>query len=211
MTMPATILRARRAVPATLTAAAAATLLLAAPATAHVLGSGRIAGGLEAGFVHPIMGLDHVLAMLAVGMWGAQLGGRAIWILPVCFPMVMAFGGALGVAGVPFPAVETGIGASVLILGAAIALALRPPVPVSAAIVGFLALFHGYAHGVELPDATDPVAFALGFVVATGLIHAAGILIGLVIRLPWGVQALRGAGAAIGVAGIGLLTGLIVA
>lgn len=208
MAVPATSRFARR-----LTAALAvvAISLPAGPAAAHLIGSGRIAGGLEAGFVHPIMGLDHVLAMLAVGMWGAQLGGRAIWILPVCFPMVMAFGGALGVAGVPFPAVETGIGASVLILGSAIALALRPPVVVSAAIVGFLALFHGYAHGVELPEAADPVAFALGFVVATGLIHAAGILVGLVICLPWGARVLRGVGAAIGIAGVALLSGALVA
>ena len=186
-------------------------LLAASPAAAHVLGTGRIAGGLEAGFLHPVLGFDHMLAMLAVGMWGAQMGGRAVWMLPVAFPMVMALGGAAGIAGLPFPAVEPGIAASVLVLGAAIALALRPPVAVSAALVGFLALFHGYAHGAELPAAADPVAYAVGFVVATGLIHAAGITLGLVVRLPRGVAVLRGAGAAIGVAGAVLLGGALTA
>lgn len=194
-----TLSRALRYLPALVLA------LLAAPAAAHVLGEGRIAGGLEAGFVHPILGLDHVLAMLAIGMWGAQLGGRAVWVLPVAFPMVMAFGGALAIAGLPVPAVETGIAASVLVLGGAIALALKPPVAISACIAGFLAIFHGYAHGAELPGAADPVAYAIGFVVATGLIHAAGIALALVLRLPHGARILRAAGAAIALAGIALL------
>lgn len=181
------------------------------PAEAHVLGSGRIAGGLESGFIHPILGLDHMLAMLAVGMWGAQLGGRAIWLLPVAFPMVMAFGGALGILGVALPAVELGIAASVLVLGALIAIAARPPAWVGAVVVGALALFHGHAHGTELPGSADPVAYAVGFVVATGLIHAAGILIGMIMHLPRGALALRGAGVAIGIAGLVLLRGPLTA
>lgn len=179
--------------------------LVTAPALAHVSGSGRIAGGLASGFLHPVLGYDHVLAMLAVGMWGAQLGGRAIWALPVVFPTVMAAGGALGIAAVPFPAVELGIALSVLVLGGAIALAVRPPLWLGAVIVGTLAVFHGYAHGAELPGSADPVAYAFGFVAATGTVHAGGIALGLAMRVPHGAVVLRGAGALIGTTGAWLL------
>jgi urease accessory protein len=149
--------------------------------------------------------------MLAVGMWGAQLGGRAIWTLPVAFPMVMAFGGALGILGVPVPAVEFGIAGSVLVLGAAVALAARPPLRVGAVIVGALALFHGHAHGTELPGSADPIVYSIGFVVATGLIHGAGIGLGTVTRLPRGKAALRAAGAAICAAGVYLVAAPLIA
>lgn len=181
------------------------------PALAHTTGSGRVAGGLLAGFSHPIMGFDHMLAMLAVGMWGAQLGGRAVWTLPVAFPMLMALGGALGILGMPLPAVELGIGGSVVVLGGAIALAARPPLWAGAMIVGALALFHGHAHGTELPGSADPVAYGLGFVLATGLIHGAGIGIGMVTRLRRGMAALRTAGAAICAAGCWLVVGPMMA
>ncbi len=181
------------------------------PALAHTTGSGTILGGFASGFTHPILGFDHMLAMLAVGMWGAQLGGRAVWTLPVAFPMVMAFGGALGILGVPVPAVEFGIAGSVLVLGAAVALAARPALWVGAVIVGALALFHGHAHGTELPGAADPVVYSIGFVIATGLIHGVGIGIGTVTRLPRGAAALRAAGAAICAAGIYLLAAPLIA
>lgn len=186
-------------------------MVLADPALAHTTGGGRITGGLLSGLSHPVLGLDHLLAMLAVGLWGAQLGGRAIWTLPVAFPVVMAFGGALGILNVPLPAVEFGIAGSVIVLGAVIALAARPPLWIGAAIVGAFALFHGHAHGAELPGSADPVAYGLGFVVATGMIHAAGIGLGMVTRLPSGVAALRMAGAAICATGVWIVAGPLMA
>ena len=184
--------------------AVAAFVLLALPAAsafAHTQGEAAGAGFLD-GFLHPLGGLDHVLAMLAVGMWGAQLGAPAIWMLPVAFPMVMALGGAAGIIGVPLPSVEIGITLSVLVLGSMIALAQRPPLALAALIVAFFAVFHGYAHGSELPGRASAVAYSAGFVIATGLIHLTGIGIGFVIRLPHGSTLLRLGGTAITVAGL---------
>ena len=175
----------------------------ASAAFAHE-GSG-IAGGFTSGFLHPLNGWDHVIAMVAVGLWGAFLGRPAIWVLPIVFPMVMAFGGALGVSGLHIPAVETGIALSAVVLGAMIAFAVRPPIWVAAVIVGSFAIFHGYAHGVELPQAADPIAYSLGFVIATGLLHLAGIAFGLLVRWPAGKIAVRAGGAAIALAGVALL------
>lgn len=157
--------------------------------------------GFGAGFSHPILGYDHLLAMLAVGMWGAFLGAPAIWVLPVTFPLVMAFGAMLGIAGVPLPGAEWVIALSVLGLGAMIAFAARPPLLVAAVMVGVFAIFYGYAHGRELPEDSSAMLFAIGFVLATGLIHVLGICIGLVIRLPKGTAALRVGGVAIAAAG----------
>ena len=156
--------------------AALVAAILAFPAHAHVA-QGDVAGGLVSGFLHPILGFDHVVAMVAVGIWGAQRGRPAIWILPVTFPLVMALGGVLGVTGVPIPGIETGIAASALVLGAMIALAARPPLFVAGLIVAVFAIFHGDAYGAELPAAVNAVSYAFGFVVATGLLHAIGILI----------------------------------
>lgn len=178
---------------------------LGGPAEAHV-GEG-LAGGFASGFSHPLLGADHIVAMVAVGMWGAFLGAPAIWLLPVVFPLVMAGGGALGVLGVPMPAVETGIALSAVVLGLMVALAARPPLWVAAAIVGVFAIFHGYAHGAELPDAADPLAFSLGFVIATGLLHLLGIGIGLLVRWPAGRIAVRATGTAIALAGVVFLIG----
>lgn len=164
-----------------------------------------VAAGFLSGFVHPLNGWDHVIAMVAVGLWGAFLGRPAIWVLPIVFPMVMAMGGALGVSGLPIPAVETGIALSAVVLGAMIAFAVRPPIWVAAAIVGSFAIFHGYAHGVELPQAADPIAYSLGFVIATGLLHLAGIAFGLLVRWPAGKIAVRAGGGAIAMAGVALL------
>jgi urease accessory protein len=184
---------------------AAALLVVAAPAFAHE-GAG-MAGGFASGFMHPVLGWDHVVAMVAVGLWGAFLGRPAIWVLPIVFPMVMAFGGALGLSGLHIAHVETGIALSAIVLGAVVAFAVRPPIALAAVIVGAFAVFHGYAHGVELPKAADPLAYSLGFVIATGLLHLCGIAIGLVVRWPAGKIAVRALGAAIAMAGVAFLTG----
>jgi urease accessory protein len=154
------------------------------------------------GFRHPVSGLDHVVAMIAVGLWGAQLGAPAIWVLPVAFPLVMACGGMLGLLGVPLPGAELGIAASAILLGAAVMLRLRPPLAVAAVLVAFFAVFHGYAHGAELPSGENGLLYSLGFVIATGCLHAVGITIGLLNRGPWGQRVVRVAGAVIAVVGL---------
>ncbi|MCC0065693.1 MAG: HupE/UreJ family protein [Rhodovulum sp.] len=184
--------------------------LLAFPASAALAHEGAVAGGgFLTGFLHPILGWDHVAAMVAVGLWGAFLGAPAIWLLPVTFPLVMALGGALGVAGVPVPGIETGIAASALIIGLAVLLAWRPPLMVAAVIVGFFAVFHGHAHGQEMPKAASPLAYAAGFVIGTGFLHLAGISLGLFTASERGALAVRGLGAVIAAAGLGFLTGTL--
>lgn len=174
--------------------------LLALPATvyAHEGGSGA---GFFSGLSHPVTGFDHVLAMVAVGIWGAQLGAPAVWLLPVVFPMVMAFGGMLGLMGVSLPAVELGIGGSALLLGLMVARETRPPLLLAALLVGFFAVFHGHAHGTELPEGQSGLLYSVGFVISTGLLHASGITLGLVHRWPAGRRSLRVTGMAIAVAG----------
>ena len=157
--------------------------------------------GFLTGFRHPISGLDHVLAMVAVGLWGAQLGSPAIWVLPVAFPMVMAFGGMLGLMGVPLPGIEYGIALSAILLGAAVMFEVRPPLGVSAALVGFFAIFHGHAHGTELPPGQSALLYSMGFVIATGCLHALGIGIGTVHRWAWGQKLLRVAGGLVAMGG----------
>lgn len=173
---------------------------LASSAVAHV-DTGQAAGFLT-GLAHPISGLDHVLAMVAVGLWGAQLGAPAIWLLPVTFPIVMALGGLLGLLGVSLPGVELGIAASAILLGAAVMTERRLPLFVAAALVGFFAVFHGHAHGSALPPGQDGLLYSLGFVVATGSLHAIGIAIGAIHRWPAGRVALRIAGGGVGLAGL---------
>jgi len=175
-------------------------LLYAQAAQAHV-NKGEAVSFLS-GLKHPISGLDHVVAMIAVGLWGAQLGAPAVWVLPVAFPMVMAMGGMLGLLGVPLPGMEIGIAASAILLGAAVMMELRPPLALAAGLVGFFAIFHGYAHGSELPAGESGLLYSIGFVMATGCLHATGISIGLVHRWSWGQHALRVVGAAIALAGI---------
>ena len=184
-----------------------AMVLLSAAAHAHE--GGGIAGGFVSGFVHPILGWDHVAAMVAVGLWGAFLGSPAIWVLPVVFPLVMAFGGALGVMGIPIPSIETGIAVSAIVLGAMVALAVRPPLWIAAVLVGVFAIFHGHAHGTELPGAANPLAYSAGFVISTGMLHLSGIAFGLLVRWPVGRIAVRTCGVIISLAGVGFLTGLI--
>jgi urease accessory protein len=175
---------------------------LLSPAAAY----GHLESGSAAGFVsglsHPVSGMDHVLAMVAVGLWGAQLGAPAVWVLPVAFPMVMAFGGTLGLLGFRLPGVEVGIALSALMLGVMICWERRPPLAVSVMLVGIFAVFHGHAHGTELPEGASGMLYSIGFVIATGLLHATGIAIGLVHRWYVGKLALRLAGAAVAVGGL---------
>jgi len=188
-------------------------IFLPSTAAAHT-GTGNV-GGLISGMRHPLSGLDHIVAMVAVGIWGAFIGGRAMWLLPVVFPVVMAFGGGLGVLAVQIPGIETakvietGIAVSAITLGAMVALAARPPLWVAAVIVGFFAIFHGYAHGAELPTAANALTYAVGFVVVTGLLHLSGIAVGLLVHWPWGKIAVRAAGVVIAGIGAGFLFGLL--
>jgi len=174
--------------------------LVALPALAHVQ-QGQAAGFLT-GLSHPVSGLDHVLAMIAVGLWGAQLGAPALWLLPVTFPLVMAFGGFLGLLGIPLPGVEVGIALSAFALGLAVATSWRPPLAVAALLVAAFAVFHGHAHGTELPEGQSGLTYSIGFVVATGLLHLAGIGIGVIHRWPAGQVMLRVLGAGVAVGGV---------
>jgi hydrogenase/urease accessory protein HupE len=169
-------------------------------ASAHTQGGQAV--GFATGFAHPISGLDHVLAMVAVGLWGAQLGAPAIWVLPVAFPLVMAFGGTLALLGVPLPGIEVGIAASAVLLGAAVMFELRPPLVVAALVVGAFAIFHGHAHGTELPAGQSALLYSVGFVIATGCLHALGIGVGSAHRFTWGRALLRVAGAGVTCGGI---------
>jgi urease accessory protein len=173
-------------------------LACAHPALAH---TGSVAGGLLGGLAHPVFGTDHVVAMVAVGLWGALLGPPAMVVLPVVFPLVMAFGGVLGILGVPLPGVEAGIAVSAVALGLMVASAARPPPWIAAMLVGVFAIFHGHAHGAELPAGADALAYSAGFVIATGLLHLAGIAFGVLTRWPNGQLAVRTAGGAIACVG----------
>lgn len=170
-------------------------------ALAHV--GGDVTGGFASGLKHPWSGLDHVAAMVAVGLWGAQLGAPAIWLLPVAFPLVMAVGGFLGLIGIPLPGVEIGIGASALLLGLAVAAQFRPKnLAWAAGVVGVFGLFHGHAHGTELPPGENGLFYSLGFVIATGVLHGCGIAIGEIRRWTPGAKLLRAMGAGIALGGV---------
>jgi urease accessory protein len=178
-------------------------LFAATPAYAHSdTGS---AGGLVAGFLHPFRGYDHLLAMVSVGIWGAFLGRPLLIVLPSLFPMLMAAGAVLAINSVPFPPVEIGIAASLLVLGGMIACAIRTSTALAILIVGGFGLFHGYAHGAELPFEANPIAYTIGFVIATGLLHLAGIGLGYARRIAHGETALRLGGAAVAIAGLWFL------
>lgn len=190
---------------ATLLVAATLIVLAAQPTFAH---TGAELGGLAAGLLHPVSGVDHLVAMVAVGLWGAILGAPALWVLPVLFPVLMALAGAAGAAGVPLAGVEIGIALSGIVLGLMVLFAVRLPMWAAVAMVGVFALFHGHAHGTELPSAANPLVYAIGFVVATGTLHMVGIALGLVAKWPAGRVAVRAAGAAIALAGGAFLTGV---
>jgi len=176
-------------------------------AKVHAHAETGVAGGLISGLLHPVTGLDHLIAMVAVGIWGAQLGRPAIWILPITFPMIMAFGGLLGLSGLPISAVlvEFGIAFSAVTLGILIALQMRVPLWGAAVIVGVFGLCHGHAHGAELPSAVNPLAYGVGFVVATGLLHLCGILLGELKRFSAGDKGIQATGALIAVLGLGFV------
>ena len=171
------------------------------PATAFAHVQGTEALGFFSGLAHPVSGLDHVLAMIAVGLWGAQLGAPAIWVLPVVFPLVMAMGGMLGLIGVPIPGIEYGIAASAILLGAAVTFEVRPPIVMAALLVGAFAIFHGHAHGTELPPGQSALLYSMGFVIATGCLHGLGIGVGIVHQWTWGQKLLRAAGAVVAIGG----------
>ena len=179
----------------------AATLMATLPAFAHV--DPLAHGSLAAGFTHPLFGLDHVLAMVAVGLWAALQGGRATWIVPSAFVGTMALGFVASIAGMQLPFVEPVILASVIFIGIAVALALAVPTTAVAALVGFFAVFHGHAHGGELGGA-GAWEFALGFVAATIALHAVGIALGLAFARSNGRALTRIAGAATALSGIWL-------
>jgi urease accessory protein len=162
------------------------------------------------GFLHPLGGIDHVLAMVTVGLLAAQLGGRALWLVPASFVAAMAAAGLAGMAGVGLPMTEIGIAASVVVLGGTVALRLAMPVAAAMALVGFFAIFHGYAHGLETPETASGLLYGLGFVSATALLHGLGIAIGLALgRLDgaFGRNLVRVAGSVAAVTGIVLLAG----
>ena len=171
--------------------------------------AGDTAGGFISGLTHPLFGLDHVVAMVAVGLWGGQLKQPAIWLLPVTFPIVMALGGMLGARGIPLPAVEVGIATSAIVLGVMVAACVKPPLWIAAAVVGAFAIFHGHAHGTELPEAATPIAYGAGFVISTGLLHVAGIVIGLLVHWPTGEKVVRVCGGLIACAGVYFLVGCL--
>ncbi len=185
-------------------AALVAAVLLAAAATAAAHGGHPAVeadgpwAAFVTGFLHPLTGPDHVIAMVAVGLWGAVLGAPALWLLPVVFPLVMAM-------GVPMPGVEVGIAVSAVVLGLAVALRWRAPLVLAAILVGGFAVFHGHAHGTELPQAANPLIYSAGFVVATGLLHLAGVALGALGRSARGWMAVRVAGGLIAAGGLWFL------
>jgi urease accessory protein len=180
--------------------AIAAMCLLPQAAMAHtVMGS---TSGFLHGLAHPFTGLDHMLAMLAVGLWAGQMGGRKLWLVPAAFITAMVVGGAIGFAGVSLPYAEIGIVASVVVLGVLISGAFRLTAAISAALVGVFAVFHGYAHGSEMSHGLGPVAYSTGFVLATAALHMVGMLTGMGIQHRNVDKAVRLAGAAIALSGV---------
>lgn len=182
-------------------------MMFPTPAAAH--DQSGLAGGFVSGFLHPLSGLDHTLAMVAVGLWGAILGRPLVVVLPIVFPLMMAFGGAMGIAQVPVPPIEIGVAISVLALGLMVMLAVRAPVIIAVPIVAAFALFHGYAHGQEVPSVADPIGYSVGFVLCTGLLHLVGIGLGTVRTLPGGALAIRAGGAGIAITGLWFVAGVL--
>src|SRR6476646_5666027 len=188
----------------------AALTLIPAAAFAHT-GAGE-AHGFVSGFAHPLGGLDHILAMVTVGIFAWQLGGRALWLVPAAFVAAMAAGGALAMTGVPVPMVETGIAASVIVLGAIVALGIKAPLAIAVGLVGLFAIFHGHAHGAEMPLEAATGAYAAGFMLATALLHLAGIALGAMIGRvgdAYGLATYRLGGGLVALAGVAILTHLI--
>ena len=182
-------------------------LLLFVPGLVFAHAPEGAGGRFLTGFLHPIMGFDHLVAMVAVGLWGAFLGDRALWILPIVFPSIMAVGAALGIVGLEIPLVEFVIALSGVVLGALIALRFKAPLAIAMVLVGIFSIFHGYAHGTEMPGQISAITYGAGFVIGTGLLHLAGIAIGFATRLPRGELLVRGCGGVISVIGLTYLVG----
>lgn len=178
---------------------------LLAPAV-HAHTEVGVAGGLVSGLLHPVLGLDHLLAMVAVGLWGAQLGRPAIYLLPVAFPAVMAVGAVAGILDLPLPGVEFGVSLSAVLLGAAVAFRFVPPIAVAVLLVSAFGIWHGYAHGLELPEATNALAYGVGFITATGLLHLCGIALGELHRWPLGSAMIQTCGGLIAAGGVFFLS-----
>jgi urease accessory protein len=190
--------------------AAATAILTPAIAFAHT-GVGDTSGFVH-GFGHPISGLDHILAMVMVGIFAWQLGGRALWLVPTTFVLIMAVGGALGIAGIGVPFVEIGIALSVVVLSGIVAFNVKAPVAAAMGLVGLFAIFHGHAHGAEIPEDAGGVAYGTGFMIATALLHLTGIGAGFLIGGAgdrYGSFVVRAAGGFATVAGLGLLIGVL--
>lgn len=181
------------------------------PSTVYAHEGGNLPlGGFLSGLVHPVLGYDHLLAMLSVGILSAQIGGRAIWTVPATFVGVMALGGVLGLVDVGIKITELGIAFSLVILGSIIASERRLPIILAMIGVGFFAIFHGYAHGTEMPQTAQPVAYAFGFLTGTALIHITGVLIGDIFkRYQRGPQVLRFGGGLIAMVGLLFVFGII--
>ncbi|WP_018410222.1 HupE/UreJ family protein [Methyloversatilis thermotolerans] len=179
-----------------------ALLMLLLPAAAFAHQEAGQAAGFLAGLEHPVSGLDHMLAMVAVGLWGAVLGQPAIWMLPVAFPLMMAMGGLMGLLGFPLPGVEIGIAASAIVLGAMVMTERRLPLRAAVVITALFAIFHGHAHGAELPEGASALMYSLGFVMSTGLLHAVGIALGTLHGWSAGRRAVRAAGGGVALAGL---------
>ncbi len=182
---------------------ALALLLHPATALAHV-GHGATTG-LGAGLAHPLVGLDHLLAMVAVGLWATQQGGRALWVMPLTFVLVMLAAGALGLAGVAVPYVEGGIIASLLVLGLLLALATRMPLAAASVIVACAAFFHGHAHGAEMPLAAGALAYSIGFAVSTSALLAVGVGMGQTVQRINQAVLVRAAGVMVAAVGVWLV------
>ena len=186
--------------------------ILLAPSVAFAHPGHGEGSSLVAGFTHPFNGIDHLLAMTAVGLFAAHIGGRALWTVPATFVAVMALGGMLGAAGVSLPFVETAIALSVLVFGVMILSGMAPPVLAAMVLVGLFAIFHGHAHGSEMPVDSYGIVYGAGFMVATALLHGLGIALGLAIRRFDEVprrRAMQACGVAVGIIGAALTIGLV--
>jgi urease accessory protein len=179
-------------------------LFLLTASSAALAHPGHDISGFAAGLLHPFSGLDHLLAMVAVGLWAAQGGGRKVWLLPATFMTMLAVGAGIAMHWQALPLVETGVAASVLALGLLVALSLQLPASLSMSAIALFGLFHGYAHGLELPESAAPAEYALGFLAATAALHLSGIAAGVITRQRHEILA-KGMGAAIAMSGAYLL------
>jgi len=165
-----------------LTAKIFAATILASVSSAALAHPGHNVSGLAAGLMHPFSGLDHLLAMVAVGLWAAQGSGRKVWLLPVTFMTMLVAGAGLAMQWQALPMVEAGIATSVLALGLLVTLSMQLPAVLAVAVTALFGLLHGYAHGLELPESAAPVSYALGFLAATAVLHASGVAVGMFAR-----------------------------